>query len=136
MSVLFLCVANSARSQLAEGLARERFGDRLRVQSAGSKPTRVNPMAIEVLRERGLDITSHRSKLVDEIDPDGIELVVTLCAEEVCPVFLGNVRRLHFPIPDPASAKPLPDDVMRERFRAARDSIAARLDEIEAALFE
>lgn len=134
MSVLFLCVANSARSQLAEGLARERFGDRLRVQSAGSKPTRVNPMAIEVLRERGLDITSHHSKLVDAIDPDGIDLVVTLCAEEVCPAFLRPVRRLHWPIPDPASSEPLPEAELRARFRRARDTIAARLDALEPAL--
>jgi arsenate reductase len=134
VSVLFLCVANSARSQLAEGLARARFGDRIRVQSAGSKPTRVNPMAIEVLRERGLDITSQRSKLVDEIDPDGILLVVTLCAEEVCPVFLRPVRRVHWPIPDPASSDPLPEAELRARFRAARGAIDARLDALEPAL--
>jgi protein-tyrosine-phosphatase/N-acetylglutamate synthase-like GNAT family acetyltransferase len=132
--VLFLCVANSARSQLAEGLARARFGDRIRVQSAGSQPTRVNPFAIEILRESGLDITSHTSKLVDAIDPDGIDLVVTLCAEEVCPAFLRPVRRLHWPIPDPASPTPLPDDDMRERFRAARHRIAARLEALPAAL--
>src|SRR4051794_33260891 len=101
--VLFLCVANSARSQLAEGLARARFGDRLRIQSAGSKPTRVNPFAIEAMREAKLDITAHTSKLVDDIDPSGIDLVITLCAEEVCPVFLRPVRRLHWPIPDPAT---------------------------------
>jgi arsenate reductase len=132
--VLFLCVANSARSQLAEGLARARFGDRIRVQSAGSKPTTVNPFAIEVMREINLDITAQRSKLVDDIDPDGIDLVVTLCAEEVCPVFLRPVRRLHWPIPDPASAEPLPDDELRARFRRARDTIAAHLDAIEPAL--
>ena len=134
MSVLFLCVANSARSQLAEGLARARFGDRIRVQSAGSKPTRVNPMAIETLRELGIDITSHRSKLVDDIDPEGIELVVTLCAEEVCPVFLRPVRRVHWPIPDPASAEPLPEAELRQRFQRAARMIAARLDALEAML--
>jgi arsenate reductase len=134
VSVLFLCVANSARSQLAEGLARARFGDRIRVQSAGSQPTRVNPMAIDVLRERGVDITSHTSKLVGEIDPEGIELVVTLCAEQVCPAFLRAVRRLHWPIPDPASTDPLPEAELRGRFRAARDTIAVRLDGLEPAL--
>ena len=132
--VLFLCVANSARSQLAEGLARARFGDRVRVHSAGSQPTRVNPFAVEAMADAGVDISTHTSKLVDTIDPDGIDLVVTLCAEEVCPAFLRPVRRLHWPIPDPASPTPLPDTEMRPRFRAARDRIAARLDGLMAAL--
>ncbi len=132
MSVLFLCVANSARSQLAEGLARARFGERIAVQSAGSRPTRVNPYAIEVLREHGIDISAHSSKLVDDIDPRGIELVVTLCAEEVCPAFLGAKRRAHWPTPDPAGEGSR--DEQLARFRAARDAIAARLDALEPAL--
>lgn len=132
--VLFLCVANSARSQLAEGLARARFVDRFAIQSAGSQPTRVNPHAIEAMAEVGIDISTHASKLVDAIDPDGIELVVTLCAEEVCPAFLRPVRRLHWPIPDPASATPLPDAELRARFRAARRAITVRLDALPAAL--
>jgi arsenate reductase len=127
-SVLFLCVANSARSQLAEGLARARFGDRLRVASAGSRPTRVHPKAIEVMRELGIDISGHTSKLVDDIDPAGIDLVITLCAEEVCPVFLHPVRRLHWPIADPAAA---PEAGQLVAFRAARDAIAARLDSLD-----
>ena len=132
--VLFLCVANSARSQLAEGLARARFGDRLTIQSAGSSPTKVNPFAIEIMAEAGLDISSHASKLVDTIDAETVDLVVTLCVEEVCPAFLRPVRRLHWPIPDPASREPLPDGELRARFRAARHRIAARLDGLEAAL--
>lgn len=132
--MLFLCVANSARSQLAEGLARAKFGDRIRFQSAGSRPTKVNPFAIETMAEAKLDISDHLSKLVDEIDPDGIDLVVTLCAEEVCPAFLRPVRRLHWPIPDPASPTPLPDAEMRARFRVARRTINARLDALEAGL--
>lgn len=132
--VLFLCDANSARSQLAEGLARAKFGDRIRIQSAGSRPTKVNPWAIEAMLEAKLDITSHKSKLVDDIDPDGIDLVVTLCAEEVCPVFLRPVRRLHWPIPDPATSEPLPDNQMLQRFRIARRTINARLDALEPAL--
>lgn len=129
--VVFLCVANSARSQMAEGLARARFGDRARVESAGSVPSKVNPWAIEVMRERGIDLTTHRSKSVDEIDPSGVAAVVTLCAEEVCPVLLARAPRLHWPIADPASHEPLPDEVMRARFRTARDAIAARLPELE-----
>lgn len=127
--VLFLCVANSARSQIAEGLARQRFGDRLRILSAGSHPTRVHPLAIEVMRELGIDLSTHRSKLVDDIDPAGIQLVITLCAEEVCPVFLASVPRLHWPIDDPATVDPSTDSVeRRERFRAARFEIARQLD--------
>jgi arsenate reductase len=131
-SLLFLCVANSARSQLAEGLARARFGDRVRVQSAGSAPSRVNPCAIEVMREIGLDLATHTSKSVDTIDPASVDTVITLCAEEVCPVFLGKARRLHWPTPDPASDDPgLSRDDLLARFRAARDAIAARLTTFE-----
>jgi protein-tyrosine-phosphatase/N-acetylglutamate synthase-like GNAT family acetyltransferase len=139
--VLFLCVANSARSQMAEGLARARFGDRLRILSAGSTPTQVNPLAIETLRTSGIDITGQHSKIVDDIDPTGIELVITLCAEEVCPAFYAPVRRLHWPIPDPAGDRPgdehstLGVDAMRlYRFRVAKLQIEARLDAIESAL--
>jgi arsenate reductase len=125
--ILFLCVANSARSQIAEGLARDMFGDRATSRSAGSKPSRVNPYAIEVMREAGIDIASHRSKSVETIDPASVDVVITLCAEEVCPVFLGSARRLHWPVSDPASDDPLPRDEMLRRFRAARDAIRAKL---------
>lgn len=127
-SILFLCVANSARSQMAEGLARQRFGKRVRVQSAGSQPSRVNPYAIEVMREVGVDLTGHHSKSVDSIDTASVGTVITLCAEEVCPVFLGHVERIHWPIADPASSDPsLSRDELLARFRAARDQIAALL---------
>ena len=127
-SILFLCVANSARSQMAEGLARQRFGNRVRVQSAGSQPSRVNPYAIEVMREVGVDLTGHHSKSVDSIDPASVGTVITFCAEEVCPVFLGHVERIHWPIGDPASSDPsLSRDELLARFRAARDQIAALL---------
>ena len=134
-SILFLCVANSARSQMAEGLARNLFGSRVSVQSAGSAPSQVNPYAIEVMREVGVDLTTHASKSVQTIDPSTVGTVITLCAEEVCPVFLGQARRLHWPIADPASQDPL---IMREelltRFRTARDQIQARLEVLDALL--
>jgi len=130
--VLFLCVANSARSQLAEGLARARFGDRLLIQSAGSEPKGLNPMAIEVMRERGLDISGHTSKRADAIDPASVDVVVTLCAEEVCPAFLRPVRRVHWPIPDPAGDYPPAE--LRRRFRRARRQITERLAGLEASL--
>jgi arsenate reductase len=131
-SVLFLCVANSARSQMAEALARARWGDRVRVQSAGSQPSRVNPHAVQVMAERGLDLSSHSSKSASSIDPAGVDLVVTLCAEEVCPVFLSKAPRLHWPIADPASDDPSlgPED-MRARFRRAAAEIEARLAALE-----
>ncbi|MCG3172906.1 MAG: Arsenate reductase [Myxococcota bacterium] len=133
--VLFLCVANSARSQMAEGLARALFPG-LDVQSAGSSPTRVNPFAVEVMDESGVDIRHQYSKSVSEIDPASLDLVITLCAEEVCPVFLSNARRFHWPTPDPASNDPsLFREVMLERFRSARDAIRARLLE-HRTLFE
>lgn len=134
-SILFLCVKNSARSQLAEGLARKRFGARIRVASAGSSPSTVNPYAVEVAAEIGVDLRTHRSKSVDTIDPTTVDTVVTLCAEKVCPVFLGKVQRLHWPITDPASDDPsLGREQMLARFRAARDQIDARLAVLEALL--
>lgn len=127
--ILFLCVANSARSQMAEGLARALFGERARVQSAGSQPSRVNPFAVEVMREIGIDLDAHVSKSVDSIDPASVDTVVTLCAEEVCPAFLGRARRHHWPIPDPASSDPtLTREQMLARFRAARDTLRERLE--------
>lgn len=132
-SVLFLCVANSARSQMAEGLGRMIFRDRATVQSAGSQPSRVNPYAIEVMKEIGADLTSHTSKSVDSVDPATVDTVITLCAEEVCPVFLGKARRLHWPIPDPASPDPtIPRDEMLRRFRSARDTIRGKLEAFAA----
>jgi arsenate reductase (thioredoxin) len=127
--ILFLCIANSARSQLAEGLGRMIFSNRIPVQSAGSEPSQVNPYAIEVMREIGVDITTHSSKSVQTIDPARVETVITLCAEEVCPIFLGKARRLHWPIPDPASKEPnISRDEMLTRFRAARDAIRGRIE--------
>ena len=136
-AVLFLCVRNSARSQMAEGLARRLFGARIPVQSAGSEPSRVHPCAIEVMREVGVDLSGHHSKAVGSVDPSAIGTVITLCAEEVCPVFLGKARRLHWPIEDPATEDPsMPHEAVLERFRIARDEIQRRLEELEALLDE
>ncbi|HWQ09821.1 MAG TPA: rhodanese-like domain-containing protein, partial [Holophaga sp.] len=101
-SILFLCVANSARSQIAEGLAKKLFPGLL-VLSAGSHPGKVNPYAIEVLGEVGVNARYYFSKDVKDIDAKAVGVVITLCAEEVCPVFSGNVDRLHWPLPDPVS---------------------------------
>ena len=115
---------------MAEGLGRMIFGERVPVQSAGSEPSLVNRYAIEVMRELGVDLTAHHSKSVQTIDPATVGTVITLCAEEVCPVFLGKARRLHWPIPDPASKDPsIPREEMLARFRAARDAIREKLEQ-------
>jgi len=129
--ILFLCVANSARSQMAEGLARRFFGDRAEVLSAGSDPAPVSPHAVEAMAEIGIDITGHHSKSVETLDPSALDLVVTLCAEEVCPVLPERVRRLHWPIPDPAGGNHGEPQV---RFRAARDLIQERIEALAEAL--
>jgi len=128
--LLFLCVGNSARSQMAEGLARAHFGDGVRVQSAGSTPSAVNPLAITVLAEVGIDVAGQRSKSVLEIDPASVDVVVTLCAEEVCPVFPKRVRKLHWPLPDPA-AEPSPFARPLDAFRDVRDELARRIAELD-----
>ena len=134
--ILFLCVANSARSQMAEGLARKILGERAEVSSAGSDPASVNPHAIEAMAEIGIDITGQHSKSVDTIDLSGLDLVVTLCAEEVCPVLPGDVRRMHWPIADPAGEATAAETSAAEgtpqaRFRAARDLIHEKIEALQ-----
>ena len=115
---------------MAEGLARARFGDRVSVQSAGSQPGTVNRHAVAVLAEIGIDISGHQSKHVDTIDPASVGTVITLCAEAVCPVFLGHTSHLAWPLPDPAGAEGTEREQL-VRFRSARDEIARRLDQLD-----
>jgi arsenate reductase len=124
--VLFLCVANSARSQMAEGIARALAPAGVTVSSAGSQPSRVNPLAIRALDEIGIDIRSHASKRVDTISPAGVDAVITLCAEEVCPVFLGKAHRVHWGLPDPAGAGATEEERL-QAFRDVRDELRRRL---------
>ncbi len=136
MQVLFLCVANSARSQMAEGLARELLPE-ARVASAGSAPgASVQPLAVRAMAERGIDISRHRPKGIHSLDADFLEsldYVITLCAEEVCPVVPGRARRVHWPILDPAAQAG--DEAARlEAYRRARDEIASRLNRWRAEL--
>ncbi len=131
-SILFLCVANSARSQMAEGLARSLFGSDVRVQSAGSAPSRVNPCATRAMAEIDISLKGHASTSVDEVDPANVDLVITLCAEEVCPKSLDRIERLHWPIADPdRKHEPLSDEQRLEHFRVARDLIRKRLDGLQ-----
>ena len=131
-SILFLCVANSARSQMAEGLAREILPRDFVIQSAGSNPTHINPYAIEVMDDAGINIAAYRSTSVDDIDLSTVDLVITLCADEVCPVTPELVKHLHWPIKDPASEdKAISKTQMMNRFRVARDEIRGRIEKLD-----
>jgi protein-tyrosine-phosphatase len=123
--ILFLCVANSARSQMAEGVARSLAPAGVKISSAGSAPSRVNPLAVRVLAEIGIDARHQYSKSVNDIPPDDVEAVITLCAEEECPVFLGKARRYHWGLPDPGGAT---DDEKLQAFRGVRDELRRRLE--------
>jgi arsenate reductase (thioredoxin) len=124
--ILFLCVANSARSQMAEGIARSLAPAGVTISSAGSNPSRVNSLAIRALDEIGLDIRGQSSKSVDTISPYGVDAVITLCAEEVCPVFLGKAHRVHWGLPDPAGAGNTEEEQL-QAFRNVRDELRRRL---------
>ncbi len=103
--VLILCTGNSARSQMAEGLLRHDADDQFEVESAGTKPSRVRPEAIAVMRELGIDISGHRSKHLGEFDGREFDYVITVCddAKESCPIFKGSAKRLHRNFEDPAA---------------------------------
>lgn len=129
--ILFLCVANSARSQIAEGLAKRILGEKFLVQSAGSNPSgRVHRMAIQVLEEVGIDASEQFSKSWDQIDLQSIDLVVTLCAEEICPVVPSKVKKMHWPIQDPAMAQGSEEERLNA-FRKAREEIQEKLLELK-----
>ena len=121
--ILFLCVANSARSQLAEAIARD-LAPELDIWSAGSEPTHVRPQVRRVLNEAGYDDKGLRSKSLYEVEMDEIDVIVTLCRQEQCPILPGKKRHVHWPLPDPAAA---PDDEKDESFRATRDELIRRL---------
>ncbi len=122
--VLILCTGNSARSQIAEGLLRHDFGDRLDVESAGTKPGIVRPEAIAVMREVGIDISGHRSKHVDEFAGQRFDTLITVCdsARENCPVFFGAGKRIHHSFDDPADCNG-PEIERLAQFRRVRDEL-------------
>jgi arsenate reductase len=128
--ILILCTGNSARSQMAEGLMREALPGRAEVFSAGTKPSLVRPEAIVVMSELGIDLTGHRSKSVDEFAGQEFDYVITVCdnANEVCPVFPGKTKRLHWPFEDPAGVTG--SEAEREAaFRKVRDQIRDRIQD-------
>jgi arsenate reductase len=122
--VLILCTGNSARSQMAEGLLRHDAGDRFEVESAGTRPGRVRPEAITVMRELGIDISGHRSKSVDEFQDHSFDYVLTVCdnANESCPIYPGHANRLHHSFEDPATVEGSEEQRL-SAFRVARDQI-------------
>lgn len=124
--VLILCTGNSCRSQMAEGVLRHFHGDKFDVFSAGVKPSSVNPTAIRVMKEIGIDISGHRSKHVDEFKGQKIDCVITVCdhAKESCPIFLGG-KLMHWPFPDPPHNKEISNAVLDE-FRKVRDMIVEK----------
>ena len=128
MRVLILCTANSARSQMAEGLLRQVTGATWEVFSAGTKPTRVRPEAIAVMHEAGIDISSRHSKSVEEFLGQDFDYVITVCdnARETCPVFPARTRRIHWSIEDPAAVEGGNEERLNA-FRRARDELQQRL---------
>ncbi len=126
--VLFLCTGNSCRSQMAEGILRNIAGDTFEVFSAGTKPSTVNPLAIKAMSEIGIDISSHRSKSVDEFEDDFFDFVITVCdrAKESCPIYPQDVQRIHWSFDDPAEAEGSEEERMKV-FRRVRGEIARRL---------
>src|SRR5687768_13734816 len=135
ISVLILCTGNSARSQMAEGLLRHDGGDRFKVESAGVIKSFVRPQAIAAMDEIGIEITSHRSKSVDEFLGQEFDYVITVCdnAKESCPVFPAKTKRIHWSFDDPAEASGSDEEVLSV-FRRVRDEIRNRLREFAAGL--
>lgn len=120
--LLFLCVANSARSQMAEGFARFIGPSNLAYYSAGSEPSAINPFAVKAMKEVGIDISEYRSKSLDDVPIERISTIVTLCSDESCPVLPAGVHHLAWPLPDPTDVSG-GDDEMLLSFRRVRDQI-------------
>ena len=132
--ILILCTGNSARSQMAEGLLRHDAGDRFEVYSAGVKPSRVRPEAIQAMAEIGIDISGHWSKSVDEFLGQQFDVVITVCdnASETCPVFPGNTTRIHHSFTDPPAPGAADEATTLAVFRRVRDEIRTWLREFAA----
>jgi arsenate reductase len=128
LKVLFLCTENSCRSQMAEGLVNHDLAGQVQAFSAGVRPSRVNPRAIQAMAELGIDISHHRSKSVDDLAGEQFDLVVTVCdqAQEQCPLFSGETEVMHVGFPDPAKATGSGEEIMAV-FRQVRDEMRQQL---------
>lgn len=132
LKVMFLCTGNSCRSQMAEGIANNLYGDRIKAYSAGINPAGfVHPKAIEVMKEIGIDISNYKSKTIDYELLNQMDYVITLCgdAEETCPMTPSNIKRLHWGLPDPAKAQGTEEEVLNV-FRKVRDEIKRKIEEL------
>ncbi|MDH3902655.1 MAG: arsenate reductase (thioredoxin) [Xanthomonadales bacterium] len=131
VNILYLCTGNSCRSQIAEGWTRQLGGDRFEVQSAGIEAHGKNPRAIKVMQEAGLDISSQQSTIVSEKMLDAADVVVTVCghADEQCPSLPPGVKKVHWPLTDPAKATGSESDIMDE-FRTTREEVETRVRDL------
>ena len=127
-NIILICTGNACRSQIAHGLLQNLAKDRFNVFSAGSHPSRVHLMSIKVMEEIGIDISHHKSDHIDEYLDKGIDIVITVCdnANKLCPIFPGNVERLHWSIDDPFRGWDYNENQM-ESFRVTREEIKARI---------
>lgn len=127
---LFLCTHNSCRSQMAEGLVNHDLGEQIEAFSAGTEATRVNPLAAKVMAELGIDLSRHRSKVLDDFAGQPFDYVITLCgdANEKCPLFFGGVQRLHMGFEDPSRLSGSEEEVLPE-YRRVRDEIRRALND-------
>ena len=126
--IIFICTGNACRSQMAHGLLESMAGDKFEVFSAGSYPSQVHPMSIKVMEEIGIDISNHKSNLVNDYLTTGIEIAITVCdnANITCPIFPGNVKRLHWSINDPFKGLDFDDNEIQS-FRETREEIKERI---------
>ncbi len=135
IKVMFVCTGNSARSQMAEGFARHVGQGRVEAYSAGMEPSRLNPFAVAAMQEKGIDISHQQSKAFDESLARRMDVVVTVCgnAEERCPILPTEVKKLHWPLEDPAAVKGTEAEILA-KFREIRDQIEARVLELVRSL--
>jgi arsenate reductase (thioredoxin) len=126
--ILILCTHNSSRSQMAEGLLRHLAGDAVEVMSAGSEPSRVHPLAVQAMAQRGIDISGQRSKSLNEYLGQPFDFIVTVCddAAETCPFFAGRAERIHWSFPDPSAVTGSDEDKLAT-FVRVRNGLETRL---------
>lgn len=136
-NVLFICVHNSARSQMAEGIFRHLFEEKCGVYSAGSDPRRIHPISVKVMAEIGIDISKHRSKSLKEFEGQEMDYVVTVCGDGnvACPFFAGGKEYVHQSFEDPSACKGTEEEKI-EQFRVVRDELKKWLEQFYTTNFE
>lgn len=135
IKIIFLCTGNSCRSQIAEGWARRLGGDRIEVQSAGIEAHGKNPRALATMKEAGIDISDQESTIVDNAMLEWADIVVTVCghADEQCPLLPAGVKRVHWPLADPAKATGTEEEIM-SKFKETRDEVRERVQNLLASI--